>query len=145
MIRNMLAERFKMEAHKDTKSLPAYALVVDKKGSKLQDTKLAEGCAASRRNNPGNFAGTCLNLKSFAEFVSWYADLPVVDATALTGLYDITLKWEPDRRRSDAGDSMVGANMDIALQEQLGLKLERRKVPIEVVVVDRIERTPTEN
>jgi uncharacterized protein (TIGR03435 family) len=147
MQRNMLTERFKMEAHKDTKIVSAYALVLDKKGNKMKEGQ--EGCSASRNNNPGMFIGTCLNMKLFAEFVSWYSDLPVVDMTGLTGSYDMTLKWTPERRRpgtgADAADSMVGTTMDIALQEQLGLKLERRKAPIDVVVVDRIEKTPTEN
>jgi uncharacterized protein (TIGR03435 family) len=147
MQRNMLAGRFKMEAHKDTRMVSAYALAVDKKGIKLKEAR--EGCSASRNNNPGLFIGTCVNMKLFAEFVSWYADLPVVDMTGLTGSYDIKLVWVPERGRpapgADAGYSLVGTTMDIALQEQLGLKLERRKAPIDVVVVDRIERTPTEN
>jgi len=88
-------------------------------------------------------------MKRFAEFVSWYSDLPVVDMTGVAGSYDMTLKWVVERRRpasnADAGNSMVGSTLDIAIQEQLGLKLERRKTSIDVVVVDRIEKTPTEN
>jgi uncharacterized protein (TIGR03435 family) len=142
MHRNMLADRFKLEAHPETRSLPAYALVVDKKGAKLGDPR--EGCSASRSNNYGTFIGTCITMKSFAEFVSWYADLPVVDMTGINGSYDVNLKWTVERRRPDAGDSMVGTTLDIALQEQLGLKLERRKAPIDVLIVDRVEK-PTEN
>jgi len=142
MHRNMLADRFKLEAHTETRSLPAYALVIDKKGAKLGDAK--EGCSASRSNNYGTFIGTCITMKSFAEFVSWYADLPVVDMTGVNGSYDVNLKWTVERKRADAGDSMVGTALDIALQEQLGLKLERRKLPIDVLVVDRVEK-PTEN
>jgi uncharacterized protein (TIGR03435 family) len=142
MHRNMLADRFKLQAHPETRSLPAYALVVDKKGSKLGDAR--EGCSASRSNNYGTFIGTCITMKSFAEFVSWYADLPVVDMTSINGSYDVNLKWTVERRQPDAADSMVGTTLDIALQEQLGLKLERRKAPIDVLIIDRVEK-PTEN
>ena len=147
MLRQMLAERFKMEAHGDTRTMPVYAVVVEKKGAKFKEA--AAGCSASRSNHPGHFVGTCISMKSFAEFVSWHSDLPVIDSTGFTGVYDVTLHWVPEGRQTaqgtDPASPAAGPTLEIGLQEQLGLKLERRRAPIDVLVIDHVERLPTEN
>jgi uncharacterized protein (TIGR03435 family) len=63
---------------------------------------------------------------------------PVIDMTGLEGVYDFTLQWQQD-------DTVPGASLFTALQEQLGLRLERRRMPVDVLVVERVERTPVGN
>jgi len=88
-----------------------------------------------------------------AEFPARRMDLPVVDMTGLKGFYDLTLDWVPEPRasRDSKGDAPVGADnlsgptLPAALQEQWELKLEGRKAPVEILIVDHAERVPTEN
>jgi uncharacterized protein (TIGR03435 family) len=77
-------------------------------------------------------------------------DLPVLDMTGLKGFYDLKLDWVPEPRKSADGaatdsDRPAGPRLPEALQDQLGLKLENRKAPIDVLVVDRLDKIPTEN
>lgn len=147
MLRKMLAERFELQVHRDTRTMRVRAVVVGKKGIKFKEAPA--GCSASRNNRPGNFVGTCISMKSFAEFVSWNSDVPVIDLTGLTAVYDLTLHWVPERRQTaegtDPAGPAAGPTLDIAIQEQLGLNLELRKAPVDILVVDRVERLPTEN
>ena len=90
-------------------------------------------------------------MKSFAGTLSSLLDRPVVDKTGLTGGFNINLEWAPDEMRSNpngnegaAGDSVLGPTIFTALHE-VGLKLESRKAPVEILVVDRGEKTPAEN
>ncbi len=89
-------------------------------------------------------------MSRFAEFLARRMDLPVLDMTGLTGVYDLTLDWVPETRQSSdskavASDSPSGPALPEAVQEQLGLKLETRKAPLQIVVVDHAEKVPTEN
>ena len=89
-------------------------------------------------------------MGKFADLIAKQAGLPVTDATGLDGVFDFTLDWSPaaDLRLASAdgaAETSGGASIFTALQEQLGLRLESRKGPVEVMVVDRMEKTPTEN
>jgi uncharacterized protein (TIGR03435 family) len=83
-------------------------------------------------------------MQGFAEFLSDEAGRPVVDRTGLSGSYEMTLDWAPDDAATP-NDSTAGPSLFTALQEQLGLKLDATKGPLEMLVIDRAERTPTEN
>jgi len=145
MLQALLKERFKMITHQETRDLPIYELVVAKNGPKL--TKSADGSGGKTSSGPGR-----LSVQS--EPMGWLALLlagrradlgrPVVDKTGLAGCFDFELKWTPDR---DALKASADAppSIFVALQEQLGLKLEARKGPVEVLVVDRVEKVPVEN
>jgi uncharacterized protein (TIGR03435 family) len=92
-------------------------------------------------------------MAAFADFLARQMDLPVLDMTGLNGFYDLTLDWVPEPRQSGenrAGgavetDIPKGPALPAALQEQLGLKPETRKAPLEIPIVDHAERAPAEN
>jgi len=132
----LLAERFKLTLHRETKPLPVYALVVAKNGPKLEK---AEGGGATTKNGRGLIEATNITMIRFAEVLSRQMDLPVVDRTGLEGAFNLKLEWVRESAKADSGPSVF-----TALQEQLGLRLESRKMPIEVLVIDRAER-PSEN
>ena len=88
-------------------------------------------------------------MKFLCEFLSRQMDRPVLDMTGLKGVFDFTLDWTPDESPSAKGESAIDApkspSLMTALQEQLGLKLQARKAPIEVLIIDHAEKVPTEN
>lgn len=147
MMQKMLVERFKLAVHRDQKVFPVYELVVGKKGAKFQPV----ACTGSNSNSHNtHYVSTCTTMNQFAAFLSRQMDMPVLDKTGLTASYAIKLDWVPESRPSGDGkgastDSADGPTLPDALRDQLGLKLETRKAPIEIVVVDHVERVPTEN
>jgi uncharacterized protein (TIGR03435 family) len=143
MVQQLLAERFQLAFHRETRDMPVYELVSGKTGAKLKSVDFGKG---STSFSPGKLTATAVPLRNFVEVLSRYLNRPVLDKTGLTGTFDFTLEFSPDGKGSDdAGELPVGASLFTAIQEQLGLKLEARKAPIEVLVVDRAERVPTGN
>ena len=148
MMQTMLAERFKLALHKETRQLPMYSLVVAKGGPKLHAGSEGQGRTSGR---PGHFEATRITMQKLADLIAKQAGRPVSDATALQGVFDFTLEWDPQADlkvgTADAagGASSQGASIFTALQEQLGLRLDGGKGPVDVLVVDRMEKTPTEN
>lgn len=162
MLQKLLTDRFQMATHRDSKEVSAYELVVAKGGAKLTEATVSSGSATSSPGmNPGGggggvssgmVAGALGNARSsgtssmagsmtmarLSEGLARQLGRPVTDATGLTGKYEIKLQWSKD----SADDQ--GVSIFAALQ-QLGLKLEAKKGPIEVLVVDHMERTATEN
>ena len=146
MVRAMLADRFKLKTHKETRNLPVYVLTVAKGGPKF---KVSNGVNASdpelkpgvMRFNPrsGSLAGTQLDIPYLVETLSRETDRIVLNNTGLDGKYDFALKWSPDPTASTDQPGIF-----TALQEQMGLKLESSKGPVEVVVIDSVE-TPRQN
>ena len=141
MLRPLLADRFKLQAHHETKELPVYALVIAKGGFKLQPSK-----------EPENLGGMVTNRGSIyirggpigARFIVGLSNATgriVIDKTGLTGYYDIDFKWTPDE---DIAAGVSGPSLFTALEEQLGLKLVPAKAPVDVLVVDHVEK-PTPN
>lgn len=152
MLQTLLAERFKMVIHRETRELPAYALVVAKNGPKLARAEPG-GSGGSMSSSEGTATGEGVTMARLAGFLSTprlNLALPVVDQTGLDGSFSFILKWTPERPLSDKPENKTPEAdapppIFIALQEQLGLKLEKHKVPLEVVIVDRAERVPTQN
>jgi uncharacterized protein (TIGR03435 family) len=138
MVQALLADRFHLTVHRETRTLPAYDLVLAKGGSKLQLTKSNGKSIGTGR---AHFNGEGLSMILIAEELSRITGRVVVDKTNLTDRYDFKLVWVSDDAPSD--DSS-GASLFIAIQEQLGLKLEPAKEAAPVLVIDHVE-LPTPN
>lgn len=151
MLQSLLVERFQLAFHRESKMLPAYALIVDKKGAKIQPVEA--GGPKGTTSGRGRLAGTKVSMADFADHLSSQVDRPVQDLTGLQGVFNYKLQWTEDRpvvpgdggEHREPTESATGPSLFSALQEQLGLKLEGRKLPIQVLAIDRIERVPTEN
>jgi len=141
MMQTLLADRFKLVVHRETQEIVVYTLVVGKNGSKMQEAK--EG-----RKNYINWTGrgqvvfTECNMLGLINVLSFTVGSPVLDKTGLTGLYSFKLEYSDPRFPSQGNDS--APDIFTAVQEQLGLKLEAKKGPAEILVIDHIERA-TEN
>lgn len=142
MLQSLLAERFKLALHRETRTLPGYALVLGKNGL---TAKRSEPGSPFRGNSTGKTidAQSC-DMGRLAQKLSEVLHLPVVDLTAVAGEYDFKLEWTPDNLQATAPPAgaavPAGPSIFAALQEQLGLRLEPRKVPTEVLVIDRADR-----
>jgi len=201
MLQNLLAERFKLTLHRESKELPVYALVVGAKGPKLKDSTVADappapddpatprpplratklgpdGCPDAPPPAAGRSSifmvmtpnGECMisgsqTMDGFAARLSTWFDRPVIDRTGLTGKYDLRLRYDPSSMPGGRGGGPVMAkdagggdpanrtapngepppSIFNALQEQLGLKLETGKGPVDLLVIDHVVKTPTEN
>jgi uncharacterized protein (TIGR03435 family) len=143
MLQSLLSERFKLTFHRETRELPGYALVAGKTGIKA---KRSEADGESRTNaRRGEIDAQACSMHQLAMKLSEAVHLPVADLTAVEGTFDFKLEWTPDdmrARQPGAGpaDLASGPSVFQALQEQLGLKLEARKVPTEVLVIDHAEK-----
>jgi uncharacterized protein (TIGR03435 family) len=203
MLQNLLAERFKVTVHRETKELPMYTLTVVKNGAKLKEsveTPASEGAKAEDpppppggrgrlKIGPDGFpvvpvnggrggmitlmmpAGSRLigqkqTMQDLAERLSSVFTRPVTDQTGLTGKYDFTLTYSPEglnsglmgmapppppppggggRGPSEMPDVEPPQNILAAIQSQLGLKLEPKKGPVDLILIDHAEKVPTEN
>jgi uncharacterized protein (TIGR03435 family) len=132
MLQNLLADRFKLVVHHESKQVGAYELVVVKTGSKLHESTGPRTFFTAR---PGLISGTRASTRELAAALSRLLHRPTTDQTELAGVYDVKLEWTPDSATGDLGTSIF-----TALQEQLGLKLESTKAPVDVIVVDHVER-----
>jgi uncharacterized protein (TIGR03435 family) len=168
MMQDLLQERFRMVAHHETKEMQGYALTVYKNGPKIRESTEAFpkppeldpewkpaadadgfpvlprgrfpwwtiGSGGRSRRRVAN-----MSMEEFARDLSMQLQGPVTDATGLKGKYDFTLSWVFDTLLASVG----GPDLFGAIQQQLGLKLDRKKEPVDLIVVDHIERSPTRN
>jgi uncharacterized protein (TIGR03435 family) len=173
MQQNLLAERFKMKFHHEQREVPGYDLVVAKNGPKMKeaeppppedpDAPKPATAPPSRKVDkdgfpiltPGRQWNAAMDGQrwtqritdaSMEHFVGYLGNMlgqPVRDATGLKGKYDFILRWFDDHGRPSTDDS--GPNIFEALQAQLGLKLESKKTMVDTLVIDHIEKAPTEN
>ncbi len=153
MLQALLADRFKLQIHRDTKELPMYSLVAGKNGSKLKESE-ASSPGPRIRMGRGLIEGQGMSMTILANQLGQQLGRSVTDKTGLTGKYDIKFEWTPDETQgggpreigaeSAAPVDASGPTIYTALQEQLGLKLESQKGPVEILLIDRIEK-PTEN
>ena len=144
MLQSLLEERFGLQLHREEKELPGYALVVAKTGPKMKENTDAES-RGSFRMTRGRISAQKATMAPFADRLSQFVDLPVVDKTDLKGSYDFTLEWTPEESQPASTDSPSGPSVFTALQEQLGLRLQSQKLAVGIIVVDHAERVPTEN
>jgi len=144
MLQNLLADRFKLAIHRETRTAQGYALVVAKGGIKMQKSESTESNSTGGR---GRIDAQGVSMSKFAERLSRVVRAPVEDATDTPGGFNFTLVWSPDNPSTKplgsdrpAVDDSNAPSIFTALQEQLGLKLESRKVTMEVIVIDRAEK-----
>jgi uncharacterized protein (TIGR03435 family) len=154
LLRTLIEDRFKLVTHRDKRDLPSYALVVGSGGAKLlrNDTNpngppgigfKAPGVMSAVNATMGEVAGTMQGN---------VMDRPVLDRTGLQGRFDFTLSWTPDESQFRGMGIQVPPpppdaklpGLFTAIQEQLGLRLESVTAPVEVIVIDKVDR-PSEN
>jgi uncharacterized protein (TIGR03435 family) len=149
MLRELLAERFGLAVHRETKEVSGYMLVVAKNGPKLKEPQDKEHQRLGMKLG-GPLTGANASMSMLASALSDRLGRPVLDKTQLAGNYDFTLAWTPGDNevgpRLPPGQSadLFAPSLFTALQEQLGLRLESQRVPIEFLIVDHAER-PSEN
>jgi bla regulator protein blaR1 len=144
----LLAERFKLNLRRETREQPVYALVIGKGGTKFhQENGNFRGLRIGRTQLTGSGA----TLEMLTTALANQLGRPVLDRTRLEGSFDFKLEWADQGGASSppGGDALPpadpnGPSIFTALQEQLGLKLESTKGPVEVLVIDQVER-PSEN
>ena len=157
MLQSLLAERFNLKLTRATKELPIYALVVAKSGIKFEGSKPDQDGSSTNTSSHG---GGTLQMESqgvtmalLAQYLSRQVDRTVFDRTGLTGRYDFKLQYWRDQNpgplynASDTGSGAASASppdssaptIFTALPEQLGLKLEAAKGPVDILVIDHIE------
>jgi uncharacterized protein (TIGR03435 family) len=146
MLQSLLAERFKLAIHRETKKMQAFVLEIAKNGSKLERTENGE---STTENGRGLIDAKTITMNRFAEVLSRQMDLPVVNHTGLEGIFNLKLRWTPEsatpiKPGADGLAMESWPSILTAIQEQLGLRLRSRKTPIEVLVIDHAER-PSEN
>jgi uncharacterized protein (TIGR03435 family) len=168
MLRPLLADRFQLKVHTEVRDLPILALVIAKGGPKLHEAKRGDtypngikgfdgepGGPGLMHMGPGQLTAQGLPMSSVAQLLSQQLRRTVQDKTGLTGKYDFTLQWTPDvggspmMKGPDAGQQGPGGpppptdnggpSIFTAIQEQLGLKLESQKGPVDVLVIDHVE------
>jgi bla regulator protein blaR1 len=171
MLQALLAERFNLAIHRETKELSIYALVTAKNGPKLKEAKPGDtypngikgpdgiARAGFMRMGRGELTGQGLPISALVGLLTQQLGRTVVDKTGLTAKYDFTLKWTPEDSEGGSlrgpggappqSDSAPAADTSApsiftSLQEQLGLKLESQKGPVEILVIDHVEK-PSEN
>jgi len=156
MVQALLVDRFKLRTHHEMRRLPVYALVQAKGGSKMKPSrKTGDEELGDADGPPGNWKATSVTMKVLANELSSLPEIGgkiVVDVTGLKGSFDLVLRWTPDLTMGAAppgtddglkSDSSAPSLLT-ALQEELGLKLESTKEPVDVIVIDSAE-LPTPN
>jgi uncharacterized protein (TIGR03435 family) len=138
--RSLLAERFQLTVHSDTKEQPVYALAVAKGGPKLQES--TETASFIRRMGPGHLKGQAAGITMLVVNLSNELGRRVINKTAMDGKYSFDLTWTTFRPSTGqpTGVDPEAPSIFTALQEQLGLRLESDKAPVEVLVIDRAEK-----
>ena len=134
MLQAVFADRFKLKVHHKIKEMGIYELVVAKSGCKFKESPPGETQRGMTGN--GRIVLQAMPLVNLVGNLSNETGRIVIDKTGLTGNYDLTLKWTPEQQRT-ADDS--GPSVFTALEEQLGLKLEPAKGPVQVLVIDKVE------
>lgn len=153
MLRTLLADRFGVKTHLEQKEMQVYAITLAKGGPKFQEST-DEGPPVFDRGGPTTLTAHRVTMKDLAEQISEPLRRPVIDETGLTGRYEIRIDVSAYMQGvSGGGDGKGGGDGHIdvmsvlftALQRQLGVKLESKKENVEILVVDHMEKTPTEN
>ena len=161
MLQSLLAERFQLKFHKETKEMPVYALVAGKGPHKLKASEAPAAGAPPQRQmmrigrGQANLQGT--NMAGLAQLLSQQLGRPVIDKTGIEGTFDVEMRWTPEPGQGGgpfggappppdaiAQSDTSGPSLFTAVQEQLGLKLDSTKGPVEILIIDSASK-PTEN
>ena len=152
LLQPLLEDRFKLRFHRETKQLGVYSLTVAKGGPKLKVHVGDDEPGTSGRTGSGkaSFVVTKMSMAKLADMLGDHTDRIVVDNTGLKGFYDFKLDWAQEDSHEPASVSMLnslqeglglaGPSLFTAVQEQLGLKLEPAKGPVQIIVIDGAEK-----
>ena len=151
IMRKLLADRFGLKFHEDTKELSVFVLTVAKTGAKVMKSGSDPSSPPGLGGPPGTVRVRNASIPEFAMVMKNVLDRPVLDQTGLTDRYDFVLKWTPDESQyggrvppPSTGDNAANADplpgLFTAIQEQLGLKLDATKAPTKVMVIDSVEK-----
>jgi uncharacterized protein (TIGR03435 family) len=152
LLQPLLEDRFKLRFHRETKQLPVYSLTVAKGGPKLKPHVGDDEPSMSGRTSSGKSSLACTktSMAKLADTLGEHTDRIVTDNTGLKGVYDFKLDWAQEDSHEPAGISMLsslqeglgltGPSIFTAVQEQLGLKLEPAKGPVQMIVIDGAEK-----
>lgn len=146
MLRTLLEERFQLKAHRESKEQAVYALVVDRGGVKMTVHQPVEtDYPPISGGGPGVRTARNAAMSYFAFYLSQQLDKWALDQTRLTDRYDFTVQWMPERpiRPGGAPEEVTpaeGPTIFVALKEQLGLRLDPAKGPVDYLVIDHIEK-----
>lgn len=160
MLQTLLAERFQLKVHWESREMPVYALVVDKNGPKLRAAKPDEEVDMWIEPTPqgARMVGHRATMQQLAGFLGEWMRRTVLDKTGLSGEYDFRTEWTPDEREPIGTELMIGTrlrqaeegstppedapgpSLPAALRERLGLKLESAKAPVRILLIDRVEK-----
>jgi bla regulator protein blaR1 len=160
MLQPLLAERFKLAVHRETKEMPVFALIAGKAGAKFREAQTGEIPALTIRPGPATLQlkGVKASMSQLADTLTTIMGRTVLDRTGLRGDFSFSAEWanDPGPFGSPAGfipppetaaatPGVSGPSIFTAFQEQLGLKLEAQKGPVEVLVIDHVQRVPAAN
>ena len=145
MLQDLLGERFKLTLHREKRTIRALVMEVGKNGPKLEKAEPGEAGTNTINGKTGliiDAHNTDMDL--LARVLAREMDLPVVNRTGLEGIFNFKLQWARETSRPSDGGGVEGASTFTAIQEQLGLHLRADKAPVEVLVIDHVEK-PSEN
>lgn len=155
LLQAMLAERFHLAVHHESREMRIYDLTIAKAGIKMKQSAnpsgAADGLQPPPKTPPAGFHGAvslnspAMSMPRFADFVSGFLDAPVIDATGLQGDYEIPLRALIGPPSPGSDSENAPPSLADALLQQLGLRLVARKAQMDVLVVDRIDKSPTAN
>ncbi len=143
MLQTLLADRMKLVLHHEQHELRYLALLPAKAAHKMQLSK--SDAASAGPNFGGRILSPKMSMPTLARLISRFERQTVLDMTGLEGSFEVHLEWATDDTRQQATDRPAGPSLFTAVQEQLGLKLESRKGPGDVLVIDSAEKVPAEN
>jgi uncharacterized protein (TIGR03435 family) len=146
MMKSLLADRFKLRVHTETRDLQMYTLDVDRNGPRvhLRDAPLAVNHDPFNMTESGRLSGTSVTTGMLAKVLTNQLGHYVSDKTGFKGFFDFTLVWRPDFA-GDSVDADNRASIFTAIREQLGFRLTSGRAPVEVIVIDHVENRPTDN
>ena len=143
LTRKLLEERFGLKVHRETKELAVYAITVGKGGEKIAPSAGDPNGAPSENENSNGGVVTMrmtnMSMGEFAPDLGSFLDRPAVDQTGLTGRYDLQLKWTVDESKAPT-DGSAPPGLFTAIQQQIGLKLEPAKAPVDLLIVEAVQR-----
>ncbi|MDE3105375.1 MAG: TIGR03435 family protein, partial [Acidobacteriota bacterium] len=152
-LQSLLADRFKLVFHTQSKDVPIYALIIDKSGPKME-VAVGSNVPNDIHGGRGEVIATSANMETLARFLGEQSGRPVFDMTGLKNNYKFRLEWTPDTSQalgvpdatsnSQALADPTGTSLFTAVQQQLGLKLQARKAPADLLTIDSANR-PVEN
>jgi len=150
MLQTLLVERFGLQFHREMRDVSGYILTVAKNGPKMEEVKDVD-LKSSRvgvTNGRGRILGKGVAMYDWLDFLSGALGCPIEDRTGLTGRYNFLLEWSPDETQSNSESEPSdpnGPSIFAAIQGQLGLRLQAKKVPMQMLVIDHLNRLATAN